>query len=502
MNSKILASFAAFMLLFSVVSSVAFADDKTDLKSKESRQQTVQSKSTANNSDIKNCASNLELLKKLLDGASRKASALKEKLYAEWKSQYSSGQIKDDWDVYSKKLDNSQEMQEYRQTQEKYNSILASCASDSQSKPAESSVQFTPSEECVNAQRMIDSIDQRYSILKQKAYDDWKSQNAAGTYPGTWDQYANEFINSSQVAELNQARQKYEPVLRTCYVQSNVRPSDSQSTDNTSQRQSCPDADMERIRTALYDAEQKVSTLKERLYSEWKASYDSGQTRDDWDVYAKKKFEGSQEFVNYRQLQQKLDSLYKMCRTNENPQPVDNAKPVNPESRVQFIQSEECISAQKMLESIDQKYSSLKDRAYNDWRSQNAAGTYRGTWEQYADEKLIKSTEVIELGKMREKYEPFLRTCYVQSGTATDVSQTKSLPTISKTDQKPQPVKTDQKSLAKITQKPLPPVSKTDKKPSGATDDSVKKSDKSSVKLTKAKPDKIIKKPQRQFVQK
>ncbi|HEY8111210.1 MAG TPA: hypothetical protein VIG05_10140 [Candidatus Nitrosotenuis sp.] len=485
MNPKILASFAVFVLLFSVVSSVAFADDKADVKSKESRQQTVQSKSTINNSDIKNCASNLELLKKLLDDASRKTSALREKLYAEWKVQYSSGQIKDDWGVYSKKLESSQEMQEYRQTQEKYNLILASCTSDSQSKPPESRVQFTQSEECVSAQKMIDDIDQRYSALKQKAYDDWKSKNAAGTYPGTWEQYANEFINSSQVAELNQARQKYEPVLRTCYTQSNSSVSRSSSVQSDdSQNQPCPD--VMRMQSALNDASQKVSALKERLYSEWKAAYDSGQIKDDWGVYAKKKFEGSQEFVNYMQLQQKFDSLYKTCRTNDKLQSADEPKPVNPEPRVQFTQSEECVSAQKMLESIDQRYSSLKERAYNDWKSKNAAGTYPGTWEQYADEKLIKSTEVLELGKTREKYEPLLRTCYVQSGVSSDVSQTKPLLQTSKI--------TDQKSPAKITQKPLLPVSKTDKKPYGATDDSAKKSDKS-VKLTKAKPDKLIKKP-------
>ncbi len=298
MNPKILASFAVSVLMFSMVSNVAFADDNADLKSKETRQQTTQSKS-ANNSEIKNCASNLELLRKLLDDASRKTIALREKLYAEWKSKYSSGQIKDDWDVYSKKLDTSQEMQEYRQTQEKYNSILASCTNDSQSNHQESRVQFTPSEECVSAQRMIDDIDKRYSVLKQKEYDDW--------------------------------------------------------------------------------------------------------------------------------------------------------------------------------------------------RSQNAAGTYSGAWEQYADEKLIKSTEVLELGKMREKYEPFLRTCYAQSGASSDASQTKTVPQTSKM--------ADQKSTAKITQKPLLPVSKADKKPHDATDDSVKKSDKS-VKLTKAKPQKIIKKPPRQFVQK
>jgi methionine salvage enolase-phosphatase E1 len=494
MNPKVLASFAIFVLLFGVVSSVAFADEKTDQKSKETRQQATQSKST-NNSEIKNCASNLELLRKLLDDASQKASAFKEKLYAEWKSKYSSGQIKDDWDVYSKKLETSQEMIGYRQTQEKYNLILASCADNSQSKPPESRVQFTSSEECVNAQRMIDDIDQRYSVLKQKAYADWKSQNAAGTYPGTWEQYANEFINSTPVTELNQARQKYEPVLRTCYVQTNAKSFDLPQSASTveSQRQSCPDADIERMRIMLNDSGQKVSALKERLYSEWKSSYDSGQIKDDWDVYAKKKFEGSQEFVTYMQLQQKLDSLYKMCRTIEKPQPADDPKPVNPEPRVQFVQSEECVSAQKTIESIDQRYSVLKQKAYADWKSQNAVGTYTGTWEQYADEKLIKSTDVLELGKMREKYEPFLRTCYVQSGASSDVSQTKPLLQTPKT--------TDQKSPAKITQKPSPPVSKTDKKPYGVTDDSTKKSDKS-IKLTKAKPDKLIKKPQRQFVQK
>lgn len=517
MNSKILASVAVFTLLFGMVSNVAFADDKTNIKSKETRQQTIQSKTTANNSEIKDCASNLELLKKLLDDSSRKASAIREKLSAEWKSLYYSGQIKDDWDVYSKKLDSSQEMQGYRQTQEKYNSVLASCTRDSQSKSPESRVQSTLSDECVSAQRMIDDIDQKYSALKQKAYGDWKSQNAAGTYPGTWDQFANEFINSSQVSELNQMRQKYEPVLRTCYVQSNSSVSQSESTQSdVSQTQSCPD--VVRMQNALSDASQKISALKERLYSEWKTAYDSGQTKDDWGIYAKIKFEGSQEFANYQQLQQKVDSLYKMCRTNEKPQPTDNAKPVNPEPKVQFIQSEECVSAQKMIENIDQRYAILKQKAFDDWKSQNAAGTYRGTQEQYAEEKLIKSTEVIELGKMREKYEPFLRTCYVQSNgmAASDASQIKQLsPVPVKTDQKSYNASdvsktkpllqtsttTDQKLPAKIIPKSLPPVSKTDKKP--PVSDSAKKLDKSSTKLTKAKqPDKIIKKPQKQLVKK
>jgi hypothetical protein len=266
----------------------------------------------------------------------------------------------------------------------------------------------------------------------------------------------------------------------------------------------------------LNDASQRIGTLKNKVYSEWKTSYDSGQTKDDWNAYSKKNLEGSQEFVNYQQLQQKLDLLYKMCKTNEKPLDADS-KPANPEPRVQFTQSDECVNAKNTLDSIDQKYSILKQNAYDTWKSQNAAGTYTGTWEQYADEKLVKSTDVLDLAKMREKYEPFLRTCYVQyNGIApTDASQAKPLQiTPSKTEKsaivaakpptKPLPTPSEKTSLATTDSKakPLSTAPKDDKKQPAKTDAVAKKQYPTSTKLTKTKPEQIIKKAKKATVSK
>ena len=72
--------------------------------------------------------SELNIAKKTMLESDAKVTALKEKLYSEWKTQTSVGKTTDAWDAYMKQhFDNAAEVKEWRQVQEKYTGIIHIC---------------------------------------------------------------------------------------------------------------------------------------------------------------------------------------------------------------------------------------------------------------------------------------------------------------------------------------------------------------------------------------
>ncbi|MBI5698464.1 MAG: hypothetical protein HZC29_08330 [Thaumarchaeota archaeon] len=69
--------------------------------------------------------SDLENAKKALSESDQKVTALKNRLYAEWKLQRDVGKISDDWDIYMKQhFDGAAEVKEWRQIQEKFSNVF------------------------------------------------------------------------------------------------------------------------------------------------------------------------------------------------------------------------------------------------------------------------------------------------------------------------------------------------------------------------------------------
>lgn len=93
----------------------------------QSEQQILQKPNMAAKPDGCN-DSDLENAKKALSESDQKVTALKNRLYAEWKLQRDAGKINDGWDIYMKQhFDGAAEVKEWRQTQEKFSNVIHIC---------------------------------------------------------------------------------------------------------------------------------------------------------------------------------------------------------------------------------------------------------------------------------------------------------------------------------------------------------------------------------------
>lgn len=422
---ELLAGFTVFVLLFSVLStSVVFADDKYPTKSYTSKQSQDKSKNLslgntaspvinkAKSQSVKtfdaysnqkqSCTSpEYVSLKNSLDDASKKAVALKENLYKEWQSQSTHN---DDWEIIVKtKLETSQEMQNYLQLQKKYNDLYSTCMSYDARQQA---VPVTPKKACpddeyLSTQNNIASLDQKYGELKRKYLEEGKIVSSSGQYSGTPEQYAQDkLLNSDEVKRLQQTRQKYEQATRDC--EQNYLPRQVESQNPTDTDNSCPQEDINQLKIMITSLEKRLMDIKEKTNPEWRKLHDSGQIQEDWPEYARKIQDASPEFSNYNQLLQKLDFLNKICHDVQNQQLTDssNSLPVATKSAC----SDDAQKAKQMLEDAQSKYGTLKTKYYDDWKSRSSAGTYAGTWDQYAQEEFFGAPEVIEINQLITKY--------------------------------------------------------------------------------------------------
>src|SRR5574338_1267643 len=182
----IFAGLAFCVLLLSVIGTgTVFADDKYTVKSKTQGKSkntvTVAKSYSQSTSNQKQVCGNPEQtsLKNALGDASKKAVALKERLYKDWQAQ----SAQDNWEVIVKtKLEGSAEMQNYLQLQKKYDSLYSSCTSYDVRSQA---VPVIPKKSCSDdeyqaAQKNIAAIDQKYGDLKRKYIEESKSASSSG----------------------------------------------------------------------------------------------------------------------------------------------------------------------------------------------------------------------------------------------------------------------------------------------------------------------------------
>jgi len=67
--------------------------------------------------------------------------------------------------------------------------------------------------------------------------------------------------------------------------------------------------------------------------------------------------------------------------------------------------------ARKELATMEQRYSEMKMKFYNEWQTLHESGEYDGPWGKFAEEKFLNSPEIADLNHMREKYHQLLMRC-------------------------------------------------------------------------------------------
>ena len=67
--------------------------------------------------------------------------------------------------------------------------------------------------------------------------------------------------------------------------------------------------------------------------------------------------------------------------------------------------------ARKELATMEQRYSEMKMKFYNEWQTLHESGEYDGPWEKFAQEHFLNSPELAEMKNVRETQSQFFRNC-------------------------------------------------------------------------------------------
>ena len=256
-------------------------------------------------------------------------------------------------------------------------------------------------QDAIEARKQIEILDNRYSTLKQKAYSDWEQQSKSGQYSGTWDEYAQKFLDSQKVKDIQAMRQKYAEIDQKC-VQYGPIKSESEST----KKKECTTTDYENIKKTFFMIEEKLVSAKNRYYKEWESLSKSGKYSDTWDKYSKENFYTSQEWVEYQKAQEKYGTIIQYCQS-EQPVLQKPSMTVNPAG----CNESELEIAKKALSESDQKVTALKNRLYSEWKLQRDAGKISDEWDIYMKQHFDGATEVKEWRQTQEKFSNILHIC-------------------------------------------------------------------------------------------
>jgi len=267
--------------------------------------------------------------------------------------------------------------------------------------------------EAIEARKQIESLDRKYSELKKKAYSDWESLVKSGQYSGTWDEYAQKFLDSSQVKEIQILRQKYAEIDQKCIQYGPIKPEYSDA-----KKQSCDTTDYKNIKKTFFAIEQKVIVAKEKHYKNWESLVKSGQYSGTWDQYAKENLYSSQEMMEYQKVQAKYGSAIQFCQSEPQPEQKTFQVPAG-------CNESEFESAKKILAESSNKVSTLKENLYLEWKSLSDAGKTSESWDVYFNQRFEIASEVMDWIALQEKFSGIMHIC---TPTNTDVVQPTSQP--------------------------------------------------------------------------
>ena len=259
------------------------------------------------------------------------------------------------------------------------------------------------SAECMDAsdaKKQIESLDRKYSDLKKKAYAEWESMSKSGQYFGSWEEFAQKFLDSAEVKEIQTLRQKYAEIDQKCPQYGVLKPESSDS-----KKKECNNTDYQNIKKIFFTIEQKMIAAKDRHYKEWESLSKSGKYSNSWEQYAKENLHSSAEALEYQNIQTKYGDLIQYCQSESVaviPKILQTPTGCN--------ESELKIAKKVLLESGG-KVTALKERLYSEWKLQTDAGKTTDSWDAYMKQHFDGAVEVKEWRQLQEKYAGIIHIC-------------------------------------------------------------------------------------------
>jgi hypothetical protein len=251
-----------------------------------------------------------------------------------------------------------------------------------------------------DAKKQIESLDRKYSEIKKKVYTEWESASKSGQYSGSWEEFAQKFLDSVEVKEIQALRQKYAEIDQKCPQYGALKPEYSDS-----KKKDCDNIDYQNIKKTFFTIEQKIIAAKERYYKEWESLSKSGKYSNSWDQYAKENLYSSSEALEYQNIQAKYGNLILYCQSESVvvvPKTLQIPSGCN--------ESELKIAKKTLLES-DGKVTALKERLYSEWKLQADAGKTTDSWDAYMKQRFDGAVEVKEWRQLQEKYASVIHIC-------------------------------------------------------------------------------------------
>lgn len=251
-----------------------------------------------------------------------------------------------------------------------------------------------------DAKKQIESLDRKYSELKKKAYTEWESMSKSGQYSGSWEEFAQKFLDSVEVKEIQALRQKYAEIDQKCLQYGALKPEYSDS-----KKKDCDNISYQNIKKTFFTIEQKMIAAKERHYKEWESLSKSGKYSNSWDQYAKENLHSSSEVLEYRNIQTKYGNLIQHCQSESvavTPKTLQTPSGCN-ESELKI--------AKKALLKSDGKVTALKEQLYSEWKLQTGAGKTTYSWDAYMKQHFDGAVEVKKWRQLQEKYAGVIHIC-------------------------------------------------------------------------------------------
>jgi hypothetical protein len=160
-------------------------------------------------------------------------------------------------------------------------------------------------------QGLVD-IQKKMADIRTQYHNDWQTAHNSGQYNGTFEQYSQEKISSSDISQLKSDYQKYSSILRSCGVAGHMmmRPMVSPST-------TCSQDDVSHARQELATSEKQGMDLRNKIYQQFQTDQVSGQFNSTWAQYAKENFYNLPEIAQIKSTHDKFSSFLKSCFGNK-----------------------------------------------------------------------------------------------------------------------------------------------------------------------------------------
>ena len=172
------------------------------------------------------------------------------------------------------------------------------------------------------AKQGIADIQKKMADIRAQYYNDWQTAHNSGQYNGTFAQYSQEKISSSDLSQIKSDYQKYNSILRSCGVTGHMmmKPMITSST-------TCSQDDVSHARQELSTSEKQGMDLRNKIYQQFQTDQASGQFNGTWAQYAKENFYNLPEIVQIKATHDKFSSFLKNCFGNKVPSNI----PQNPD---------------------------------------------------------------------------------------------------------------------------------------------------------------------------